>query len=219
MSFVDIPAAHGKLEGLLWEVASPRAAAIVCHPHPQHGGTMHNHVAYRIARAFRDRAVAALRFNFRGVGRSTGIYDEGRGERQDAMLALDFLVERFPDVPAIAAGFSFGARIALQLGVDDARATKVLAVGLAMDLFDYGFVRNLARPAAFIQSENDEYGAVSKVRELVAQLRSPHQLFVVPGADHLCTGRLEQLEAAATEAVKWLLAVDDEPAHRVERQA
>ena len=93
MSFVEISAPHGRLEGLLWDVELPVAAAIVCHPHPQHGGTMHNHVTYRIAHAFREHRVAVLRFNFRGVGRSTGSYDEGRGELDDARRALEYLLE------------------------------------------------------------------------------------------------------------------------------
>src|SRR5262249_44748181 len=158
-------------------------------------------VTYRIARAFRDRHVAALRFNFRGVGRSTGTYGEGRGELEDARSALEFLRPKYSGVPLIAAGFSFGGRIALQLAVADERASKVLAAGLAVDLFDYSFVRHLRKPAAFIQSENDEYGALDRVRELIAQLPAPRELFVVPSSDHLCTGRLKQLEAVAAQAV------------------
>jgi len=83
MSFVDVPVSHGRLEGVLWKAEAPRGAVVVCHPHPLHGGTMHNHVTYRIAKAFRDRGISTLRFNYRGVGRSTGSYDEGRGELED----------------------------------------------------------------------------------------------------------------------------------------
>ncbi len=217
MSFVEIPAPHGRLEGLLWEVESPAAAAIVCHPHPQRGGTMHNHVTYRIARAFRDQRIAALRFNFRGVGRSTGSYDEGRGELDDARGALEYLLQKYPGLPQIAAGFSFGGRIALQLTLGDARLAKVLAVGLAVNLFDYGFIRQLRKPAAFIQAENDEYADLNTVRALIAQVPAPHQLFVLPGSDHLCTRWLKELEEVATRAVSWLLSVDHEAAERVER--
>lgn len=217
MSFVDIAAGHGLLEGFLWGVESPRAAAVVCHPHPQHGGTMHNHVAYRIARAFRDRQVAALRFNFRGVGRSTGTYDEGRGELDDARVALNFLEEQYPGIPLVAAGFSFGGRIALQLAVSESRVAKVLAVGLAVDLFDYSFAAELRKPAAFIQAQNDEYGAVEKVERLIAKIPAPRKLFVVPAADHLCIGRLKELEEAAARAVDWLLSVDHEAADGIER--
>jgi alpha/beta superfamily hydrolase len=212
MSFVEISAPHGRLEGLLWDVESPVAAAIVCHPHPQHGGTMHNHVTYRIARAFREHRVAALRFNFRGVGRSTGSYDEGRGELDDAQRALEYLLEKYRGLPPIAAGFSFGARTALQLTLADDRVAKVLAAGLAVSLFDYDFIRKLRRPAAFIQAENDEYADLDAVRDLIAQVPPPHQLFVVPGSDHLGTRRLKELEEVASKAVGWLLSVDHEAA-------
>jgi len=212
MSFVEISAPHGRLEGLLWDVESPVAAAIVCHPHPQHGGTMHNHVTYRIARAFREHRVAALRFNFRGVGRSTGSYDEGRGELDDAQRALEYLLEKYRGLPPIAAGFSFGARTALQLTLADDRVAKVLAAGLAVSLFDYDFIRKLRRPAAFIQAENDEYADLDAVRDLIAQVPPPHPLFVVPGSDHLGTRRLKELEEVASKAVGWLLSVDHEAA-------
>jgi alpha/beta superfamily hydrolase len=218
MSFVDIPAPHGRLEGFLWAVESPRAAAVVCHPHPQHGGTMHNHVAYRIARAFRDQQVAALRFNFRGVGRSTGTYDEGRGELEDAHSALDFLEAQYPGIPLYIAGFSFGSRIALRLAVSESRIMKVLAAGLAVDLFDYGFIKELRKPAAFIQADRDEYADLPKVESLIAQVPGPRKLFVIPDSDHLCTGRLKELEEVASSAVCWLLSVDQEAADRIERQ-
>ena len=219
MSFIDIPAPHGGLEGFLWAVESPRAAAVVCHPHPQHGGTMHNHVTYRIARAFRDQQVAALRFNFRGVGRSTSTYGEGTGELEDARSALDFLEKQYAGSPLFAAGFSFGGRIALQLAAAEPRVVKVLAAGLAVALYDYSFVKQLHKPIAFIQSEKDQYGALPEVEALVAQIPPPRELFVVPGSDHLCTGRLKELEELASRAVRWLLSVDYESAHGVERQS
>src|SRR5438105_5945955 len=108
----------GKLEALLEEPDddAPRAAALVCHPHPQHGGTMHNKVVYRIARALRQAGMVVLRFNYRGVNLSEGIYDQGEGEREDARVALEFLRGRYPDLPFALAGFSFGSRIMLRLG-------------------------------------------------------------------------------------------------------
>jgi alpha/beta superfamily hydrolase len=180
---------------------------------------MHNHVTYRIARAFQQQHVSALRFNFRGVGRSTGTYDEGRGELEDALVALDFLEKQYPDTPLLAAGFSFGARIALQLAAADARVKKALAAGLALNIFDYGFVKEIHKPLAFIQSENDEYAALPKVEALIAQVPPPRRLFVVPQSDHLCTGRLKELEELATRAVRWLLSVDHETADGIELQA
>jgi alpha/beta superfamily hydrolase len=205
MSFVDIPVSHGHLEGLWWAVENPRAGTIVCHPHPLHGGTMHNHVTYRLAQAFRDAQVSCVRFNFRGVGRSTGTHDEGRGEVDDAAAALDFIAAQSPNVPLYASGFSFGSRAALALGLRDARVQKLVAVGLAVDLFDVEFVTKLTKPIAFIHSENDEYGKLETLRALLARAKAPHTLFVVPNADHLCTGRLDAFSEAAKEAVAWIL--------------
>lgn len=219
MSFRDIPVPHGRLEAFFWKVDAALGAAVVCHPHPQHGGTMHNHVTYRLARAFRDQRISALRFNFRGVGRSTGTYDQGRGEVDDAQAALSFLAEQHPGTPLYAAGFSFGSRVALQIAARDERVQKVLAAGLAVELFDFGFVRQLQKPKAFIQSDRDEYGSLEKVKALVAEVPPPKELFTVPESDHLCTGRLDAFEAVAAQAVSWLLAVDHEGAHAVQTHA
>src|SRR5438132_14271925 len=113
MAFVDLAGPAGRLEALYWKCDSPVAAALVCHPHPLAGGTMHNHVAYRIADAFRRAQASALRFNFRGVGRSEGAHDEGRGEVDDARAALDYLAADNPGAPLLSSGFSFGSRVAL----------------------------------------------------------------------------------------------------------
>lgn len=202
---IDIPVSHGRLEAILWTVESARAAAIVCHPHPKGGGTMHNHLAYRTAAAFRDAGVAALRFNFRGVGRSTGEFDQGRGEVDDAAAALDFLAHEVPGVPLISAGFSFGSRVALQLAERDPRIERVLAVGMAVDLFDFGVVTVLRQPKAFIHADSDEYGKLEHAQKLIAESSEPKKLFVVSDATHLCPGRLEAFTEQANAAVSWLL--------------
>lgn len=204
MSFVDVPAPHGRLEALFWRVEEPLAAAVVCHPHPLYGGTMHNHVAYRIAKALRDARVSALRFNFRGVGRSTGEFDHGRGEVDDAAAALDFLSRESPGAPLFAAGFSFGARVALELACRDERVERVLAVGLAVDLGGYEFLKALRKPAVFVQGERDEFGALPRVEEVVSLVPGPRRLFVVPGCDHLASECLDALLASLREAVAWL---------------
>jgi alpha/beta superfamily hydrolase len=205
VSFVDLPISHGLLEGFIWDVEAPRAAVVVCHPHPQHGGTMHNHVTYRIAQAFRDAGVSALRFNYRGVGRSTGTYDEGRGEVDDAEAALDFLRKRVGDnVPLYVAGFSFGSRVALRLAVRDSRVQKVMAVGIAVDLFDYDFARKLTKPKAFVHADRDEYGALANVEKFIGELPGPKKLFVVSECTHLAPGRLDAFLDVTREAVAWL---------------
>src|SRR5579863_3562515 len=131
--FLDGPA--GRLEALLEEPedAAPREAALVCHPHPQHGGTMHNKVVYRVARGLRRAGAVALRFNYRGVGASQGAYAQGEGELDDARAALAYLRARYPNVPFTLAGFSFGSRIVLRLACADIEgpmARRVIAVGL-----------------------------------------------------------------------------------------
>ena len=207
MSFVDIPVSHGRLEALHWAVDNPVAAAVVCHPHPLHGGTMHNHVTYRLAQAWRDASVSCVRFNFRGVGRSSGQHDEGKGEVDDAAAALDFIQAQTPGVPLIASGFSFGSRAALALGLRDARVEKILAVGVAIDIFDMSFVSQITKPIAFVHADTDEYGKLENVKKWLGTLKAKHQLFVVPQSDHLCNGRLDAFSEAAKAAVTWLLAI------------
>lgn len=205
MSFVDIPVSHGRLEGLLWKEPNARAAALVCHPHPLHGGTMHNHVTYRIAQAFRNAGISTLRFNFRGVGRTTGTHDGGRGELDDAAVALGHLAQVEPGVPLLAAGFSFGSRVALQLALRDARVERALGVGLAVDLFDFSFLAGLDKPKAFVQPDKDEYGTLPRVEALVASLPPPAKLFVVPDCTHLAPGRLDAVSTQLDAAIAWLL--------------
>ena len=206
MSFIDIPVDHGRLEALWWKVENPRAAAVVCHPHPLHGGTMHNHVTYRLAQTFRDNGVSCVRFNFRGVGRSTGTHDQGAGEIDDARAALDWLAKEEPLVPLWLGGFSFGARTSLQLALREQRVEKILAVGLAVDIFDLNFITGLRQPTAFVHADQDEYGKLENIRSLLTRVPATHELFVVPGADHLCNGKLEEFSKAAKQAFDWLAA-------------
>lgn len=204
MSFVDVPVPHGRLEALWWKVEGSKTAAVVCHPHPMHGGTMHNHVTYRLAQTFRDHGVSVLRFNFRGVGRSTGNHDNGVGEIDDARAALDWVAAQEPGKPLWIGGFSFGCRTAIQLALKEPRILKVLAVGLAVDVFDLSFVAGLQQPTAFVHADRDEYGKLENIEKLIAQVRAPHRLFVVPDSDHLCTGKLDEFSVAAKAAFEWL---------------
>ncbi len=206
MSFVDLAGPAGRLEALYWKAEQPKAAAVVCHPHPLHGGTMHNHVTYRLAEAFRDAGCSALRFNFRGVGRSSGSHDEGRGEVEDAAAALTHLEREHPGVPLVSAGFSFGGRVALELAAREARVRSALAVGLPVSLYDFAFTASLAVPLALVHGDRDEFGGLDAVRALAEARRASTRLFVVENCDHLATGRLEAFSAAAAEAVTWLLA-------------
>jgi len=143
---LNIPVDHGQLEAIIKEPAAPVAAAVVCHPHPLGGGTMNNNVVYRAAKALGEAGLAVLRFNFRGVGASTGRYDGGAGEEEDALAALDLLAQRYPGLPLWMAGFSFGARVGLTVGARDPRVEKLLGIGLALRMFDYGFLNACEKP-------------------------------------------------------------------------
>src|SRR5450755_101515 len=146
-----IPGPAGRLEAILEEPESenPVEAALVCHPHPQHGGTMHNKVVHRIARGLRRSGSVVLRFNYRGVNLSEGTYDRGEGELEDARAALAYLRERYPDLPFTLAGFSFGSRIALRLGCEGVGARRVIAVGFPTMYKDRDYLNNCVAPRFF----------------------------------------------------------------------
>lgn len=201
---VNVPANHGHLEAILRDADQPFAAVVVCHPHPLGGGTMNNNVVYRVARALGDAGAAVLRFNFRGVGQSTGLHDNGVGEEDDALAALDFLQEAYPDTELWMAGFSFGARVGLTVGARDPRIQKLVGVGLALKMLDYTFLRETMKPKAFIQGSDDEYGGRDAVQTLFDKLGEPKHLTVVDGATHLFPGHLDELERAAADAVAFL---------------
>jgi uncharacterized protein len=203
---IVIPVAHGGLEAILREPAEPVAAAVVCHPHPRGGGTMNNNVVYRAAKALNDGGVAALRFNFRGVGSSTGRYDEGVGEEEDVEAAIDYLRARHPALPLWVTGFSFGARVGLKVGARRDDVAKLFGIGLALRMFDYQFLSASEKPKAFIQASEDEYAGRSEIEAAVAEMAEPKRLWIVEGATHLFPGHLDPLEQAAREAVSFLIA-------------
>jgi uncharacterized protein len=190
-----LPGPAGRLEALLEEPedTAPKEAALVCHPHPQHGGTMHNKVVYRIARGLRSTGAVVLRFNYRGVNLSEGKYDDGEGELEDARAALIYLRDRYPELPFTVAGFSFGSRIALRLGCGIAR--RVIAVGFPAAYKDKASLETCTTPRVFIQSTHDQFGSVEQIESIVAALPEPKQLRLVEAQDHFFTGALDVLEA------------------------
>ena len=203
---VDLAVSHGRLEALLKEPANPRRAAVVCHPHPKGGGTMNNNVVYRVAKALEESGTAVLRFNFRGVGRSTGSYGEGIAEAEDVRTALDFMAQRHPQLPLWMSGFSFGARVGLGVGIEDPRVSKLLAVGLAVRVFDLNHLHQGGRekPLAIVQARNDEYGDAPEIETFVHAIPEPKRLWLVDDATHLFPGKLDELEAALVSAIQWL---------------
>jgi alpha/beta superfamily hydrolase len=192
--FLEGPA--GRLEALLEEPEerAPDGAALICHPHPQHGGTMHNKVVYRIARGLRRSGHVALRFNYRGVNLSEGSYDHGEGELDDARVALAFLKSRYPNLPFTLAGFSFGSRIALRLGCEGTGATRVIAVGFPTVYKDRSYLDGCTLPRVFVQSTRDEFGPVEELNRVVEGLPEPKQVILVDARDHFFAGALDQLE-------------------------
>lgn len=196
--FLDGPA--GRLEALLEEPeeGSPREAALVCHPHPQHGGTMHNKVVYRIAKGLRHSGCVVLRFNYRGVNLSEGMYANGEGELDDAKVALTYLRSRYPDLPFTLAGFSFGSRIALRMGCAGMGARRVIAVGFPTVYKDKSYLDGCTVPKTFVQSTHDEFGPVADLQTVVDGLTGPKHLELIEAQDHFFAGALEQLETTIT---------------------
>ena len=191
-----IPGPAGRLEALLEEPegSAPIEAALVCHPHPSHGGTMHNKVVYRIARGLRRAGAVVLRFNYRGVNLSEGAYDEGEGELDDARVCLDYLRSRYPDLPFTLAGFSFGSRVALRLGCGEPAVRRVIAVGFPTIYHDRGYLDGCTVPRIFAQSTHDQYGPVDQLVPFVESLPEPKRLVLVEAQDHFFAGGLDQLE-------------------------
>jgi alpha/beta superfamily hydrolase len=210
MAAIDLRGPIGRLEAMLEEVATPRFAALVCHPHPQLGGTMQTHAVHRIARGVRLAGGHSLRFNYRGVGRSAGSYDRGRGEADDALAALAFLAERYPTLPRLACGFSFGAFAAASAGLRDAGVRGLLLAGLVVVPYD-DLPRDLAPlratplPLAVIQAEGDQFGTPAQVRAALDGSAGPRRVAEVPRATHLFTEALDDLQLEAEAAAGWLL--------------
>lgn len=198
-----VPAPHGKLEGILKEPRNEqlRGVALVLHPHPLGGGTMHNKVVFRAAAALNDSGLATLRINFRGVGQSTGAHDEGSGERDDVRAGLDFLSEKYPDQEITLCGFSFGARVGLEVGIEDVRVVRLISIGTPVDKYDFSFLEQCRKPILFVHGEHDEYGHVDRLRELVARIKSPVEFRVIKGAGHFFDDQLNELKKAITEWV------------------
>jgi uncharacterized protein len=192
----------GKLEALIEEPedCEPTEAAVVCHPHPQFGGTMHNKVVYRLARGLRKSGCVVLRFNFRGVNQSEGEYADGIGETEDARVALRAIADRYSGLPQVAAGFSFGSRVALRLAVSERGIGRVIALGFPTRLPDRQYVYDVAAPKHFIQSTHDEYGPAADMQAFFETLPEPKSLEWIPAADHFFKDALDALESAVERA-------------------
>ena len=193
--FLNGPA--GKLEALLWTVPNPNPpmTALVCHPHPLFGGTMHNKVVYQTAKALHNRGLPVLRFNFRGAGASEGAHDRGIGERDDVRVALDYLAAAFPATPILLAGFSFGSVVGLRVGCADERVVELVGLGLPVDDSNLSYLQECAKPKLILQGGYDQYGSRANIEAFFETLPEPKRLVIVNGADHFFTGQLAKVAA------------------------
>ena len=200
-----IPVAHGRLEAILKEPRNVpvRGVALLLHPHPLGGGTMHNKVVFRAGAALNDAGLVVLRINFRGVGQSTGTHDDGQGESEDARAGLDYLSEHYPGHPITLAGFSFGALVGLEVGIGDRRVVRLISIGTPVDKYDFSFLKSCRKPLLLVHGDRDEFGPTEKLEELVNQLKPEAQAQVefIAGADHFFEGHLDRLKKVITEWV------------------
>jgi alpha/beta superfamily hydrolase len=202
-----ITVAHGQLEAILKEPRSGSAlgVALVLHPHPLGGGTMHNKVVFRAAGALNDAGLITLRINFRGVGQSTGEHDEGRGELEDVRAGLQYLAETYPGQPVTLCGFSFGARVGLEVGISDERVMNLISIGTPVDKYDVSFLATCRKPILFVHGDRDEFGSVARLQELVDRIREHNasvELRVIKDSGHFFEGHLDELKQAITDWTK-----------------
>lgn len=174
-----IPASHGQLEAILKEPnGERRGVGLVCHPHPLGGGTMHNKVVFRAAAGLIDAGLTTLRFNFRGVGASTGEHAEIEGGREDVRDALDYLSANYEGEEITLAGFSFGSRTGMEVGMSDGRVKRLISIGTPVEKYrDYDFLKSVKQPILFVHGDKDEFCSVESLRELTDKI--PHADVVV----------------------------------------
>ena len=195
----------GQLEALL-NVGADDAThvALVCHPHPLFGGTMHNKVVYNAMKSLTKFGFHALRFNFRGTGVSEGVHDEGRGEREDVRAAVDFLENKF-HLPIIFCGFSFGAATGLKATCEDSRVVGQISLGTPVSVdgraYAYEFLSRCTAPKLCVSGGEDQYSPESELRAAFANAAEPKKLVIVPNADHFFVGKLNLMQAAVEEWV------------------
>jgi alpha/beta superfamily hydrolase len=205
---VNIPSPTGHLEGILKpeeEGVIPRYAAIVCHPHSLYGGTMHNKVVFKVAQTLQMLGMPALRFNFRGVGRSTGTYDEGRGEMDDVRYALEFLSNRYPGLPVILGGFSFGAYVALRVAAIDDRVQAMIGLGVPARMLDGEYLNDSHKPKLIIQGTEDEQAPYTLTAKWFEHVPAPKSMIAIQSADHFFQGHLDEVQAIITTFVQNII--------------
>lgn len=190
---VDLYGSAGRLEALYRDLQDPAGVAVVCHPHPLGGGTLHNKVVFRAARGLEAANVATLRFNFRGVGASSGQHEEGEGELNDVTAAIEWVKRKHPDRKVFVGGFSFGSWVASRVACERADVDAIFLIGTPVNKYDFGYLRHCELPILFLHGTQDEHGDVSKLETLVPTVRNAESV-IITGADHFFTRQLEAVE-------------------------
>ena len=203
---IDLFSKIGRLEALYRELQDPTGIAVVCHPHPLGGGTLHNKVVFRAARGLEAANVATLRFNFRGVGASGGKHDEGEGEVDDVNTAIDWMKRKHPGLKLFVGGFSFGGWVASRAACERPDVDAVFLIGTPLNKYDFGYLRDCEKPILFVHGTQDEHGDVAKLEKLVPHVRNAETV-IVTGADHFFTKQLEALEETMHGWAQELLEV------------
>jgi len=209
----------GRLEALL-NAGSPSAthAAVVCHPHPLYGGTLHNKVVFHAMKALNSFGFPVLRFNFRGTGLSEGEHANGIGEVEDVRAALDWLEHEFT-LPVIFAGFSFGAAVGLRAACADDRVRALIALGLPAvpvenrvegRVYDFEFLRSCTKPKLFVSGSRDQFGPPGKLEALVNTFADAKKLVRIEAGDHFFEGRLKEMRTAIEEWTRENCPSDNE---------
>lgn len=201
-----IPASHGQLEAILKEPSGqPKGVGLVCHPHPLGGGTMHNKVVFRVAAGLVDAGLVTLRFNFRGVGASTGTHSEISGGKEDVRDALHYLIENYPAEPITLAGFSFGSRVGMEVGMNDERVVRLISIGTPVDKYgDFDFLTGVRKPILFVQGDHDEFGSLDNLNRLVDEVSKNTEtgLTVFPNCGHFFDEHLDELRETIRDWTK-----------------
>lgn len=202
---VDIPGPSGVLEGLINAPAdaTPRAIAVLAHPLPTGGGTMHTKALYHAAKGLARIGVPVLRFNFRGVGRSAGVFSGGSGEQDDYRAALAFMSSQYPDVARVwCGGMSFGSWVAMTAGAAHPAASVLVGIACPVSNYDYSQVATSGKATFLIHGERDELAPLKEVRRLYGQLQEPKELVVIDGADHLFDGKVSEVGDAIEDLLQ-----------------
>jgi alpha/beta superfamily hydrolase len=190
---VDLFSSAGRLEALYRELQDPVGVAVICHPHPLGGGTLHNKVVFRAARGLENANIATLRFNFRGAGASAGTHDEGEGEQGDVMAAIDWVKKKHPGKKLIVGGFSFGAWVASRVACELSEVDAIFLIGTPVNKYDFGYLRDCEKPMLFLHGTDDEFGDVEKLEALTEHIRNSESV-IVTGADHFFSKQLDAVD-------------------------